>query len=89
MTFKVVIPARYASTRLPGKPLLDIGGRPMIQWVIEAARRSRADEVLVATDDARIADAACDPRDPSRSIAVICVIMVGSRRWPMPLAKVV
>ena len=52
----IVIPARYASTRLPGKPLLDIAGKPLIQWVWEAARASRlADEVLVATDDERIA----------------------------------
>lgn len=71
MSFKVVIPARYASTRLPAKPLLDIGGRPMIQWVIDAAVRSRADEVLVATDDARIAEAAIDSRQPQRSIAVM------------------
>jgi len=50
-----VIPARYASTRLPGKPLADIGGRPMIEWVYrraEKARRTR--EVLVATDDERV-----------------------------------
>jgi 3-deoxy-manno-octulosonate cytidylyltransferase (CMP-KDO synthetase) len=58
MTFKVVIPARYASTRLPAKPLADIGGRPMIQWVIDAARRSSAAEVWVATDDDRVAAAA-------------------------------
>lgn len=58
MSFKVVIPARYASARLPAKPLLDIAGRPMIQWVIEAARGSKADEVWVATDDERIAHAA-------------------------------
>jgi len=71
MGFKVVIPARYASTRLPAKPLLDLGGRPMIQWVIDAACRSRADEVLVATDDARIAAASSDPRAPGRSLAVM------------------
>ncbi|MFO7306514.1 MAG: 3-deoxy-manno-octulosonate cytidylyltransferase [Gammaproteobacteria bacterium] len=56
MSFKVVIPARYASTRLPGKPLLDIAGRPMIEWVIAASLQSRAEEVLVATDDVRIAE---------------------------------
>ena len=56
--FTVVIPARYASTRLPGKPLQDIAGKPMIQHVWEQARRSGAAEVLVATDDRRIADAA-------------------------------
>ncbi|MCW8889934.1 MAG: 3-deoxy-manno-octulosonate cytidylyltransferase [Sedimenticola sp.] len=56
MTFKVVIPARYASTRLPGKPLLDIAGKPMVQWVHERALASGADQVVVATDDNRIAD---------------------------------
>ncbi len=71
MGFKVVIPARYASTRLPAKPLLDLGGRPMIQWVIDAACQSAADEVLVATDDARIAAAARDPRSPARSLAAM------------------
>ena len=56
--FKVVVPARYASQRLPGKPLADIHGKPMIVWVYEAARRSSATDVIVATDDQRIA-AAC------------------------------
>jgi 3-deoxy-manno-octulosonate cytidylyltransferase (CMP-KDO synthetase) len=60
MSFKVVIPARYASTRLPAKALADIAGKPMIQWVIAAASRSRASEVLVATDDARVAELAVD-----------------------------
>ncbi len=55
--FKVVIPARYASTRLPGKPLLAIAGKPMLQWVYERACAARADEVLIATDDERIAAA--------------------------------
>jgi 3-deoxy-manno-octulosonate cytidylyltransferase (CMP-KDO synthetase) len=55
--FKVVIPARYGSTRLPGKPLLDIAGKPMIQHVVERALASAAEEVVVATDDARIVDA--------------------------------
>ncbi len=71
MAFHVVIPARYASTRLPGKPLLDIGGKPMIQRVVERACASGAGEVLVATDDARIAAAVRDPRRPDRSIAVM------------------
>jgi 3-deoxy-manno-octulosonate cytidylyltransferase (CMP-KDO synthetase) len=70
MGFKVVIPARYSSTRLPAKPLVDLGGRPMIQWVVDAACRSAADEVLVATDDERIAAAVRDPRAPARSLAV-------------------
>jgi 3-deoxy-manno-octulosonate cytidylyltransferase (CMP-KDO synthetase) len=56
--FNVVIPARYASVRLPGKPLLDIAGKPMIQHVFERGCESRASEVVIATDDQRIADAA-------------------------------
>ena len=52
--FTVIIPARYASTRLPGKPLLDIGGKPMIVRVAERARDSGAERVVIATDDARI-----------------------------------
>jgi 3-deoxy-manno-octulosonate cytidylyltransferase (CMP-KDO synthetase) len=56
--FRVVIPARYDSTRLPGKALLPIAGKPMIQWVHERARSSRAAAVLIATDDERIARAA-------------------------------
>jgi len=55
--FRVVIPARYASTRLPGKPLRLIAGRPMIEHVHERARASGAAEVIVATDDERIVDA--------------------------------
>ncbi|MCB1831002.1 MAG: 3-deoxy-manno-octulosonate cytidylyltransferase [Chromatiaceae bacterium] len=56
MRFKVVIPARYASSRLPGKPLLEIAGKPMIQHVYERAVDSGADEVIIATDDSRIAE---------------------------------
>jgi 3-deoxy-manno-octulosonate cytidylyltransferase (CMP-KDO synthetase) len=56
--FVVVIPARYASTRLPGKPLRAINGKAMIQHVYERARESGASEVVIATDDDRIADAA-------------------------------
>lgn len=52
--FKVVIPARYGSTRLPGKPLLNIAGKPMIVHVCMNAIKSGAEEVVVATDDARI-----------------------------------
>lgn len=54
----VVIPARMASVRLPGKPLADLGGRPMIAWVIELARRAAVGPVLVAAGEAQIADAA-------------------------------
>ena len=57
MSFTVVIPARYASQRLPGKPLLDIAGKPMIERVYIAAKRSLAAQVIVATDDQRIFDA--------------------------------
>ncbi|KTC33646.1 MAG: 3-deoxy-manno-octulosonate cytidylyltransferase [Pseudomonas sp.] len=55
--FTVVIPARFASTRLPGKPLQMIAGKPMVQWVWEQASKSRAERVVVATDDQRIVDA--------------------------------
>ena len=57
IAFKVVIPARYASTRLPGKPLLDIAGKPMVVRVAEQAVASGAEEVCVATDHAAIAEA--------------------------------
>lgn len=57
MTFRVVIPARYASSRLPGKPLLDIAGKPMVQHVYERASTCGAHSVIVATDDDRIAEA--------------------------------
>lgn len=70
MSFKVVIPARYGSTRLPGKPLLEIMGKPMVQWVVDAACASAADEVLVATDDQRIVQAVANPRS-NAAIAVL------------------
>jgi 3-deoxy-manno-octulosonate cytidylyltransferase (CMP-KDO synthetase) len=56
VNFHIVIPARYASTRLPGKPLRLIHDRPMIQWVHDAASASAAESVIIATDDKRIAD---------------------------------
>jgi 3-deoxy-manno-octulosonate cytidylyltransferase (CMP-KDO synthetase) len=56
--YRVVVPARYGSTRLPGKALLPLAGKPLIQWVYERARRSGAGQVIVATDDERIALAA-------------------------------
>ncbi|WP_194437733.1 3-deoxy-manno-octulosonate cytidylyltransferase [Vibrio fluminensis] len=58
MSFTVVIPARYQSTRLPGKPLADIAGKPMIQWVYEQAIQAGADNVIIATDDERVEQAA-------------------------------
>ncbi len=58
MGVTVVIPARYASTRFPGKPLADLCGKPMIQWVYERSSRCESvDRVIVATDDTRIASA--------------------------------
>jgi 3-deoxy-manno-octulosonate cytidylyltransferase (CMP-KDO synthetase) len=56
--FTVLIPARYASTRLPGKPLADIGGAPMVVQVARRAQQSGASRVVIATDDTRVADAA-------------------------------
>ena len=56
MGFSVIIPARYGSSRLPGKPLLEIDGKPMVLHVLERAEQSGADAVWVATDDPRIAD---------------------------------
>lgn len=65
--FVVVIPARYGSTRLPGKPLRLLAGRPMIAHVYERAMESGADEVIIATDDERIAQA-------SEAIGADCVL---------------
>ena len=58
MKFSVIIPARYASTRLPAKPLMDIAGKPMIQHVYERACQSNAARVVIATDHADIEAAA-------------------------------
>lgn len=58
MTVLAIIPARFASSRFPGKPLAPLSGRPVIQWVYEQARAARrVGDVIVATDDARIATA--------------------------------
>lgn len=84
--FVVVIPSRYASTRLPGKPLRDISGKPMLQHVFERGSESAAREVVIATDDQRIAEAAegfgarvCMTGDQHRSgterIAEVCDLM--------------
>ncbi len=56
MSFVVVIPARYQSSRLPGKVLADIDGKPMIQWVVEKAQKSGAKKVIVATDNDKVAE---------------------------------
>jgi len=60
--FKVVIPARFASSRLPGKPLLDLGGKPMVVRVAERAHLSGAEEIWVATDHAEVR-AACEAHE--------------------------
>lgn len=56
--FRVVIPARFGSTRLPGKPLADLRGKPMLRWVHEVGVASGAAEVIIATDDERILEGA-------------------------------
>jgi 3-deoxy-manno-octulosonate cytidylyltransferase (CMP-KDO synthetase) len=58
VSFTVIIPARYASSRFPGKPLIDLGGKPMVVRVAERALQSGASNVVIATDDARI-ESAC------------------------------
>lgn len=58
--YKIVIPARYASSRLPGKPLIELAGKPMIQHVYERAVETGVQDIVIATDDARIESAACD-----------------------------
>ena len=59
-TVIAVIPSRYGSTRLPGKSLIQLCGKPLVQWVYERTRQARGlDRVVVATDDQRIADAVC------------------------------
>ncbi len=60
LAFRVGIPARYASQRLPGKPLLHIAGKPMLQHVFERAVASGAEEVVIATDDKRVMSCAED-----------------------------
>ena len=60
LSFKVVIPARYASTRFPGKPLVDIAGKTMLQHTWESAQGAGAEQVIIATDDERIQQVAAD-----------------------------
>lgn len=87
--FIVVIPARFASVRLPGKPLREIAGKPMLQHVYERAIESAADEVIVATDDPRIADAvrrfgaeACMTSAEHRSGTERLAEVARHRAWP-------
>lgn len=88
MSFRVVIPARYASTRLPGKPLVELAGKPMIRRVVEQARQSAASSVVVATDDERVKAAVhgfggdvqmTSPSHASGSDRVMEVVQ--ARRW--------
>ena len=60
MQFHVIIPARYASTRLPGKPLRQLAGKPIVQRVFEQAQKSQAKSIIIATDDERIRQVAED-----------------------------
>jgi 3-deoxy-manno-octulosonate cytidylyltransferase (CMP-KDO synthetase) len=71
--FRVVIPARLNSARLPGKVLLPIGGRPMLHWVCERALASGAAQVIVATDDERVGAAAAQA-------GVVCVMTAATHR---------
>lgn len=79
----VIIPARHASTRLPGKPLADVCGKPLVQRVHECARTSRAERVIIATDDARIAEVA------SGFGAEVCMTAETHRSGTERLAEVV
>lgn len=54
MSFSIVIPARYAASRLPGKPLREINGKSLLQYVYECAQRTHANQIIIATDDERI-----------------------------------
>ncbi|MGC1459761.1 MAG: 3-deoxy-manno-octulosonate cytidylyltransferase [Steroidobacteraceae bacterium] len=71
--FRVVIPARFDSARLPGKVLLPIGGRPMLHWVCERALASGATQVIVATDDERVRAAAAE-------VGVACVMTASTHQ---------
>lgn len=87
--FFVAIPARHASERLPGKPLREIAGKPMLQHVFEKARLSGAADVVIATDDERIAQAAasfnadcCMTSADHRSGTDRLAEVAAMRRWP-------
>ncbi len=83
MKFVVVIPARYASSRLPGKPLREILGKPLIQYVYECAQKSTTERVIIATDDERIRRAA------ERFGAEVCMTSTEHRSGTDRLAEVV
>lgn len=88
-SFNVVIPARYASTRLPGKPLADLDGQPMVVRVARRAKQSGAAEVVVASDDERVLDAvraagcqACLTRSDHESGSDRVMEVADARGWP-------
>lgn len=83
MSYKVIIPARHASTRLPGKPLLDIGGKPLLQHVYESACQSSATGVVIATDDEGVFSAA------QGFGAVVCMTSANHESGTERLAEVV
>ena len=83
MSFRVIIPARYESTRLPGKPLRIMAGKPMIQHVYDCARRSDAAQVIIATDDVRIEQAA------EAFGATVCMTSTQHRSGTERLAEVI
>ena len=83
MSFRVIIPARYESTRLPGKPLREMAGKPMIQHVYDCATRSDAAQVIIATDDARIQQAA------ESFGATVCMTSTQHRSGTERLAEVI
>ncbi|MEK7840954.1 MAG: 3-deoxy-manno-octulosonate cytidylyltransferase [Pseudomonadota bacterium] len=79
----IVIPARYASTRLPGKPLADVAGKPLIERVYERAKEAGAERIVIATDDERIADAA------GRFRAQVCLTSTAHASGTDRLAEVI
>jgi len=81
--FTIIIPARYASTRLPGKPLRDVAGKPLIVRVIEAASASTAQRIIVATDDTRIASVV------HGTSAEVCMTDPGHRSGTDRIAEVI
>jgi 3-deoxy-manno-octulosonate cytidylyltransferase (CMP-KDO synthetase) len=83
LSFRVIIPARYESTRLPGKPLRDMAGKPMIQHVHERASSSESQQVIIATDDVRIQQAA------EAFGAIVCMTSTEHRSGTERLAEVI
>ncbi|MEC8787868.1 MAG: 3-deoxy-manno-octulosonate cytidylyltransferase, partial [Pseudomonadota bacterium] len=82
MSFTVVIPARYGSSRFPGKPLALIDGKPMIQHVVERAKEAGADNVIVATDDERIQNVVL-------GFAQVCMTSVNHQSGTERIAEVI